>query len=105
MCEFLNAFVCVVHCQADSPLALEVIHLHPFLLATLAGEEHFEGAWFLYSEICGFVLIPECVSSDYDGVFPPRDESGDIADDDWFSKHSAVEYVSDGPIGTFPHFL
>ena len=105
MCEFLNALIGVVHCEANPSLALEVIHLHPFLLATLAFEDDFEGAWLVYYEISGLVLIAKCMSSDDNGVFPARDESGNIFDDDWFSKDSAIEYVSDGAIGTFPHFL
>lgn len=38
-----------------------------------------------------------------DGLFPSRNEPGYILDNNGLSKDCAIEYVSDGSIGAFPH--
>ena len=45
------------------------------------------------------------MSSNDDGFVPVLDESGNVLDDDWFSENSSVEVVSDGSVGTLPHFF
>lgn len=105
MSEFFNTFVSIVHSEAYSTISLEFVDFHPLLWAVITFENDFEGTRFVDSEICGFVLITEGVSADDDRFLPAWDESRDVFDDNGFSEDGSVEYVSDGSVGTLPHFL
>ncbi len=45
------------------------------------------------------VLITVSVSADDDRLCPPGYQSGDIANDNWFTEDCAVENVSNGSVG------
>lgn len=51
------------------------------------------------------VLVTEGVSADDDRLSPARNESWNIADDDWLAEHSSIQDVSNGSIWRFPHLL
>ncbi len=103
--KIFNALINVVHSHADTSLSLELEDFHALLLALSILENNFESSWSVDNEIGGLVLITKSMSSDNNGFFPSRDKSWNIFDDDWFSKHSTVENVSDSTIGAFPHLL
>ena len=103
--KLFDAFISVVHCETDSALSLEFVDFHSLLASVFTLENNLEGSWFIDSEVSGFVLISECMSSDDDRFFPSGDESGDVLDDDGFSEDGAIEDVSDGAVGAFPHLL
>ena len=52
-----------------------------------------------------FYLIAERMTTDDDGPGPARDQPGDILTNYWLAKHRAIQYVSDSPVRTQPHFL
>ena len=103
--EFFDAFISVVHCETDSALSLEFVDLHSLLAPVFTLENDLEGAWFIDSEVSGFVLISKGMSSDDDRFFPSGNEPGDVLDDDGFSEDGSIEDVSDGAVGAFPHLL
>ena len=45
------------------------------------------------------------MAPDNDGLCPSWDESGDILDHDGLAEDCAVELVTNGAVGTFPHFF
>ena len=103
--EFFNGLVGVVHAQSNTSVTCEFVDFHFFFRAIISFENNFELSWLVNSEVGGLVLITKGMSSNDDGFFPARDESGDVADDDGFSEDGAVENVPDGSIWAFPHFL
>ena len=45
------------------------------------------------------------MSTDNNGLFPARNKSGDVFDDNRFSEDGAIQNIADSAIGTFPHFF
>jgi hypothetical protein len=105
MSELLDTLISIIHGKANSTLSFILVDFHSLLSAVVSLEDNFKGSRLINYEICGLILISECVPADNDGLFPSRDESWDVLDNDWFSEDSSIEDVSDGSIGTFPHFF
>ncbi len=45
------------------------------------------------------------MSANDDRFFPSRNKSRDVFDDNGLSENSSIEDISDGSIGTLPHFF
>lgn len=85
-----NGFVSVVHSHSNSRSFEAVYFESLFFRSIFRSKYHFEFSGFFSYEISHSVLVSEGVSSDNDGGFPSRDESGDVFDDDGFSEDGSV---------------
>ena len=103
--ESFNTLISVVHSHTNSSLSCELMDFHLFLTSVVSLEGDLKGSRLVNNKVSGSVLISMGVSANNDWLFPARDESGDVADDNGFSEDGAIEDVSDGSIGTLPHFL
>jgi hypothetical protein len=101
--ELFDTFVCVVHGETDTSLTFKFVDLGSLFSTVCTSKDDFEGAWFIDDEVSSFVLVSEGVSAYNDGFFPSGDEFGYVFDDDGLSEDGAVEDVSNGAIGAFPH--
>ena len=103
--EFLNALVSIIHAERHSSLALEMVNLVTLFTPVISTEHHLESARLINCEVSGLVLISKGMSADNDGLLPARNQSWDVLDDDRLAEDGAVKDVTDGAIGTLPHFL
>lgn len=67
------------------------------------GDHHLAGAGDL--EVCGAVLVAECVTADDDRLGPARNESRNVGDDDRCAEDRAAENVADRSVRGTPHLL
>lgn len=105
MGKLLYAFICIIHADSNSSRSLKFVDLHPLLSSVVSSKHNLKSSWLIDCEICGFVLISKSMSTDDNWLFPAWNEPWDIFNDDGLSKDSSIEYVPDGAIRAFPHFL
>lgn len=105
MSKLFNALISVVHTKANSSFSFKFEDFHSLLSAVFSSEDDFKCTWLINCEISGLVLISVGVSADDDWLLPSGNESGNVLDDDWFSKDCSIEDVPDGAIGALPHLL
>ena len=105
MSKSFNAFISVVHSHSNSTFSGVSVNFHFLFTSIISLESNFECSWLVNNKICCLILISVGVSSNDDWFLPSWNESGDVFNDDGFSKDSSIENVSDSSIGTFPHLL
>lgn len=103
MCECLDALVGVVHAHANSAFAFVFVHVHFCLLSVLSFEKDREGTRLVYLEIRRLVLVPKGMPTNNNGLFPARDQPGDVLYNDRLTEDSSIQNVTDCTIGTLPH--
>lgn len=101
----VDTFISVIHSHTDTASSFVMIDFHFLFRSIIAFEQNLKFAWLIHDEICGFVLISESMTSNDDWFFPAWNQSRNILDDNRLTENSTIEYISDGTIGTFPHFL
>ena len=89
MCETFNTLIGIIHRHSNS-LSFEIIHVHFCWFRSVFGSEcQSELSRSGSNEVCGSILITECVSTDYDWFRPSWDWFGDLFKDDGFSEYSS----------------
>ena len=86
----VDALVCVIHCHSDSSFSLVVVYFSRLLFSTFTFESDGESARLVDGEISSFVLVSEGVSAYDYRLFPSRDQSGDVFDDNRFSEDGTI---------------
>jgi len=105
VCESKNGLVCVVHAHENS-WTLEFVDLNVFLWsATSWLEVHRECSWFPRYEILCLILITKGMSSNNDWLGPSWYQFRNVINENWLSKHSSIQLVSNGAIWTLPHLF
>lgn len=105
MGKSFDTFISIVHSHAYSSVASEFVDFHLLFRTIISFESDLKSTRLLDNEVSGFVLISKSVSANDDGFLPSWDESGDVADNNRLSEDSPVENISDGAVGTLPHFF
>jgi len=102
MCKLFNTLLGVIHAHVHS-VSLKLVDCA--LLLVFAFEHNLKLAFSSCYFVNCLVLIAECMSSDDNGTRPTWHQSGDILDDNRFSKNCSAHLVTDGAVGGSPHFL
>lgn len=103
--KIFNTLINIVHSHSYTTFTFEFENLHSFFFSFIILEYDFKSSRPVDNEISCLVLISESVSSDNNWLFPSWNESGDIFNNDGFSKDGTVQDVSDGSVGAFPHLF
>lgn len=107
VCKALDTLDGVVLCLSDTSLVLvgELKDQRPLRLTTLGRVHHFKLAWSFNDSVLCAVLVTMGVTTDHDRFLPARNKAGYPWNDNWFSKHSASENVTNCAIWRQPHLL
>ena len=106
MSEAINRLISVVHSHNNTrTIKLVYLHINRDFRGICWLKDHCEGAWFFCNIIGSFVLVPEGVSTNNNGLGPAWDKSWNIFYYDRFSEHCSVKLVADSSIWTLPHLL
>lgn len=103
--KLLNAFIGIVHGHAYSALSLESVHFGSLFFSTFSFENNLESSRFVDCKVSGFILVSKGMPTDNDGLFPSRDESRDVLDDNGFAEDSSIENIANSSIRAFPHLF
>jgi hypothetical protein len=102
--EATDGFVGIVHGKSNA-VALEVENLMLDYFTVFSFKFYGEFSFSFGYEIGCAILITEGMATDADGGCPVGNQAWYIGANNGLTKNGAIENVTDGAVGTFPHLL
>ena len=103
--KIADAFVVVVHAHDDAR-GFELRNFHFDWLAAIRRHiRHGHCAGTRHLVVGGAVLVAVRVTTDDDGLGPPRHQTRHVLNKNRLAKHDAVEDVADGAVRRLPHLF
>ena len=84
-----DRLICVVLCLRNTG-AGEVVDLDTFWLAAFGSEDDLECSFAGDDLVLGAVLVTKGVTADDNWLFPARDETGDVVDNNWLTEDGSI---------------